>query len=203
MKQLQIDMKKHVLIALVIGLGLTFLIVSCGDNNMTKSQNEKNESSKSQKASFNQVASTSNETKIKNAEDKLGIKSSDTKLKSASDIKKTDQRSEAANNKNINYRLEIITEHSECQDCGRKGRDKYLKFPELNFSKYKNEKEIKDLWEKHKKIVENEILGSRGFWDHPVLGKFGSIVKPECSRCGGYIFRDKKSTFQSKTFEIK
>jgi len=66
-KQLQIDMKKHVLIALVIGLGLTFLIVSCGDNNMTKSQNEKNESSKSQKASFNQVASTSNETKIKNA----------------------------------------------------------------------------------------------------------------------------------------
>ena len=103
----------------------------------------------------------------------------------------------------ISYKVEIVKEIRKCSYCNYKSKKVYtsLNFPSLNFSKYGNDKYIKLLWDEHKQIIEREILGYRGFFDHSVFERMGSITNGKCESCGHRLIWDKSSTFENKVFK--
>ena len=99
----------------------------------------------------------------------------------------------------ISYKVEIVNNIIKCSYCSYKKVNKNLNFPNLNLSNYGNEKYMRKLWDEHKQIIESEIIGNIGFWNHPVFDE--AIFGSECKNCGRPRVEDKKSTFENKTFK--
>lgn len=186
---------------------ITSLLVSCGGGRKEiSSGNEKNESTQNQIATSNQKAATKNET-IDPAENvSQSFESTEDKSHGPSQDELNYIKSQKKSNASIKYKLEIIEVTSECQDCGKRKRNTYVKFPDLDFAKYGREDQIKKLWEQHKSEVEEEIFGG-GLLNHSATRKMGSILGGmetcKATRKSHDWYSDRESTFLNKTFKIK
>jgi hypothetical protein len=178
-------------------------LLSCGGKKDIVSNDSEISTQNEPSATTNQEIATKNEAQ-------LGVINDTTieyKAQKESEKSKEEEIAQSKINKSghfsISYKLEIIEVKQECQECGRKKRDTYLKFPELDFSKYGNENEIKKLWEKHKKEVEDEIYGKGGS-NIQFLSNLGSIVGGSCkvSRSKNHDwYSERESIFEKRTFK--
>jgi hypothetical protein len=190
----------------LISILIFTILVSCGGQKEVSSGNEKNESTQNQIASSNQESASKNET-IKDAENiSQKTESSEDKSHGPSQDELNYIKSQKTSNTSINYKLEIIEVTRECQDCGKRERNTFIQFPDLDFAKYGKEEQTKKLWKKHKSDVEEEIFGG-GLLNHGATRRMGSILSGmetcKATRKSHDWYSDRKSTFLNKTFKIR
>lgn len=186
---------------------ITSLLVSCGGGRKEiSSGNEEIESTRNQIATSNQESATKNETIDPTENVSQNFESTEDKSHGPSQDELNYIKSHKASNASINYKVEIIDVRSECQDCSKKEQNTYVKFPDLDFTKYGREDQIKKLWEQHKSQVEEEIFGG-GLLNHSATRKMSFILsgaeRCEATRKSHDWYSDRKSTFLNKTFKIK